>query len=79
MGRIISEQFWTADKILLLIVFFIGFILGAFAMDFYNTNISNKFQSNDYNSMLEINQRLSERNDQLFSCLIRNKVEPEEC
>ncbi len=76
-STIVLQNFWTSERILFLIFFILGFALGAVAMDFY-ANFSKGF-GNDYNSMLEINQRLSERNSQLYSCLVENKVEPEAC
>ena len=72
-------HFWTPDRVLLIIIFAIGIIAGAYITNQYVDPYLNASTFSDYNSTMQLNTRLSERNDQLFSCLELNGINPDSC
>ncbi|HLC79869.1 MAG TPA: hypothetical protein VJG83_05625 [archaeon] len=72
----LSEHFWTSDRILLVLVFAVGLVVGIFAASQINLGPNS---ASDYNSLVQINERLDSRNDSLYSCLIRSDIDPINC
>jgi len=72
-------RFWNAGRILLVIVFAIGFVLGAFVTNKYIDQSAITVQQADSNSLIAENQRLDQRGDVLHSCLVRYGISPDSC
>ena len=72
-------HFWTSDRILLALIFAIGLVVGGIITHNYLEPTVFSQKGNDYNSLLELNARLDERNDLLRSCLTANNITVESC
>ncbi|HLC92777.1 MAG TPA: hypothetical protein VJH23_03645 [archaeon] len=74
-----GSRFWDAGKIMLVVVFVVGFIAGAFVTNKFIDNNALTTTQADSNSLLEQNRFLDERNDSLYSCLTNYGIDPNSC
>ena len=57
----------------------IGIIIGGVATHEIVEPFLYKNQSSDFNSMAQLTERLDSRNDELYSCLEKNSIDPNNC
>ena len=74
-----GQKFWNGEKILLALVFLAGLIIGAALANQVIDPMLFSGKSSDSNTLIELNERLDARNDQLFNCLVKNEIEPSSC
>lgn len=74
-----GEPFWNFYKILIVVTFVLGVILGGIAtnqvIDPYLMNTN----SGDFNKMIQSTERLDSRVDELYNCLLENDISPATC
>ncbi|HZX34170.1 MAG TPA: hypothetical protein VFF09_02200 [archaeon] len=74
-----GQKFWDGEKILLALVFLAGLIIGAALANQVIDPLLFSGKISDSNTLIELNERLDARNDQLFNCLVKNEIEPSSC
>ncbi|MCR4336069.1 MAG: hypothetical protein NUV57_06075 [archaeon] len=74
-----KEPFWNFYRILLVVVFVVGLILGGVATNQYIDPVLTGGQIHDQNSLVDLNERLDSRADQLYNCLLENDISPATC
>ncbi len=76
---VLRGGFWDAQKILVVVVFIAGLLVGGFVTNKYIDKQVLAKQAVDSNSVSQLNSRLDQRNDLLYSCLLKNNISPETC
>tara|TARA_Y100000310_G_C20692845_1_gene823479 strand:+ start:2585 stop:2827 length:243 start_codon:yes stop_codon:yes gene_type:complete len=79
MGDEEKEPFWNFYRILIVITFAAGLILGGIATNQIIDPILTGNYVQDQNSLTALNDRLDSRVDQLYNCLLENDVSPAVC
>jgi len=74
-----GEPFWNFYRILIVVTFVLGLILGGIATNQVVDPIVYGNQIQDQNSLQEMNDRLDSRVDELYNCLLENNVSPATC
>ena len=74
-----KEGFWTKGRIIFILIFVTGVIVGAVLVNQVIDPFIYGVQGADQNSLVELNSRLDLRNDELFNCLLKNDVDPSTC
>ncbi|HIH10278.1 MAG TPA: hypothetical protein HA254_06460 [Candidatus Diapherotrites archaeon] len=74
-----GKGFWTHDRIVFAIILLVGAIIGGIITHNYIDPWLSGTSGSDYNSMLALNSRLDARNDMLYSCLLKNSIDPQDC
>ena len=75
----ISIHFWTAERIILLIIFIAGLLIGGVVTHQFIDSADLSKQAGDYNSLIEVNTAMDQRIDALSTCLINQGMNPSEC
>lgn len=78
-GPGLGKNFVDSQKIFFLVVLVAGMVLGGLLTSKVIEPYIFSRNAPDYNSLVELNSALDERNDLLYSCLIRNGVAPDSC
>lgn len=72
-------SFWTTGRIILILVFLLGVIIGGVIVNQYIDPFIYANQVSDFNSVSALNNRLDTRADELYNCLLENDVSPTLC
>ena len=75
----LKGKFWDTQKILLVVVFLAGIIIGGVAVNQLVDPYFASVDSADFNAMVKLTERLDSRNDELYNCLLENDVNPATC
>ena len=73
------RDFMDLRQVPLILLFLGGLIAGFLLTNQVIDPFIYKDKIGDYNKLVEINSGLDKRNDQLYSCLLQNNVNPENC
>ena len=72
-------RFWSKERIIFVLIFVAGLIIGGALTNQVLDPMLYGVQGADQNSLVELNERLDLRNDELFNCLLENSVDPSSC
>ena len=72
-------KFWNTQKILLVVVFLAGIIIGGVAVNQLIDPYLASVDSAHFNAMVKLTVRLDSRNDELYNRLFDNDVNPATC
>jgi len=74
-----GEQFWNRERIILAGVFIAGLLIGAALMNQVVDPLILGNQAADYNALVELNERIDSRSDELYQCLVDNGIDADSC
>lgn len=71
--------FWTTGRIVLILVFILGVIIGGIIVNQYVDPFIYANQASDFNAVSSLNSRLDTRADELYNCLLAHDISPQVC